>query len=168
MLVLARAEAYLIALLVFVTAANVAVRAYGYARWGGADLLERSDVAWAAGSAATEGAAAREETGSDGGEPPSSPAEPPLTSEGVIDLNRATRESLMTLPGVGPVLADRILRLRAELGGFRDVAELLLVSGIGDKRFAQIRPYVTVAAAAAAEPRVTGDEPGLEPAEGAE
>lgn len=66
---------------------------------------------------------------------PARPAEP-------IGLNTATAEQLDTLPGVGPVLARHILDYRTEHGGFRSVDELREVNGIGDRRFADLRPLV--------------------------
>jgi competence protein ComEA len=65
-------------------------------------------------------------------------------SGGKVDLNRATAGQLETLPGVGPVLAQRIVEHRERVGGFGSVAELRKVSGIGDTRFEQLRELVTV------------------------
>lgn len=48
-------------------------------------------------------------------------------------LNTADAEALDTLPGVGEVIAQRIMDVRDELGGFRLAEELLLVRGIGEK-----------------------------------
>jgi len=62
----------------------------------------------------------------------------------LVDLNTATLAALDTLPGVGPVLAQRILDWRAQHGRFTSVDELGEVSGIGDKLLEQIRPKVTV------------------------
>jgi len=62
----------------------------------------------------------------------------------LIDLNTATLAGLDTLPGVGPVLAQRILDWRAQHGRFASVDELGEVSGIGDKLLEQIRPKVRV------------------------
>ena len=62
----------------------------------------------------------------------------------LIDLNTATLAVLDTLPGVGPVLAQRILDWRAQHGRFASVDELGEVSGIGDKLLEQIRPKVRV------------------------
>ncbi|MEN3001007.1 MAG: helix-hairpin-helix domain-containing protein [Armatimonadota bacterium] len=70
--------------------------------------------------------------------PPKSPPRFPL------DLNRATAEELEALPGIGPVLAARIVEYRQQRGRFQSVDELLDVHGIGPKRLEQIRPYVTV------------------------
>ena len=62
----------------------------------------------------------------------------------VLDLNTATLEQLDTLPGVGPVLAQRILDWRAEHGRFGSVDELREVSGIGDATFADLEARVRV------------------------
>ena len=62
----------------------------------------------------------------------------------LVDLNTATLAALDTLPGVGPVLAQRILDWRAQHGRFSSVDELGEVSGIGDKLLGQIRPKVRV------------------------
>ena len=61
-----------------------------------------------------------------------------------VDLNTADLATLDTLPGVGPVLAQRILDWRTEHGRFSSVDELGEVSGIGDKLLAQIGPKVRV------------------------
>ena len=62
----------------------------------------------------------------------------------LIDLNTADAAALDSLPGVGPVLAQRILDWRTQHGRFTSVDELGEVSGIGDKILAQLRPKVTV------------------------
>ncbi|MFE6098719.1 helix-hairpin-helix domain-containing protein [Streptomyces laurentii] len=59
-----------------------------------------------------------------------------------LSLSTATAEQLDALPGVGPVLARHIVEHRAEHGGFRSVAELRDVSGIGERRFADLAPLV--------------------------
>jgi competence protein ComEA len=61
-----------------------------------------------------------------------------------INLNSADLAALDGLPGVGPVLAGRILAWRAEHGRFSSVDELGEVSGIGEKVLANLRPLVTV------------------------
>ena len=63
---------------------------------------------------------------------------------GLIDLNTADATALDSLPGVGPVIAQRILDWRTEHGRFTSVDELGEVTGIGDKLMAQIGPRVTV------------------------
>jgi competence protein ComEA len=63
---------------------------------------------------------------------------------GLINLNTATVAELDTLPGVGPVLAQRIVDHRNRTGGFKSVEELRKVEGVGDARFEQIKDLVTV------------------------
>lgn len=63
---------------------------------------------------------------------------------GLVNLNRATVAELEELPGVGPVLAERIITHRETQGGFRNVADLQQVSGIGEKTFADLEDLVTV------------------------
>jgi len=63
---------------------------------------------------------------------------------GLVDLNTADAAALDSLPGVGPVIAQRILDWRTEHGRFTSVDELGEVSGIGDKLMAQIAPKVRV------------------------
>ena len=76
----------------------------------------------------------------------SASASPGTASAGpaVLDLNLADGAALDQLPGVGPVLAARIVQWRAENGPFRSVDELGEVSGIGSAILAQIRPLVRV------------------------
>ncbi len=78
----------------------------------------------------------------------SSTAPPIASPAGVfpVDLNRAGAAELDALPGIGPVLAGRILQHRAAHGPFRDPAELLAVPGIGPRLFARLRPLVAVGA----------------------
>lgn len=61
-----------------------------------------------------------------------------------INLNTATAEQLNTLPGVGPVMAQRILDWRTAHGSFASVDQLKQVSGIGDAKYADMSPLVTV------------------------
>jgi competence protein ComEA len=61
-----------------------------------------------------------------------------------VDLNRADRTALATLPGIGPTLADRIVAHREAHGPFRQPEDLLVVPGIGVKRLALVRPLVRV------------------------
>ena len=63
---------------------------------------------------------------------------------GPVNLNAATLADLDTLPGVGPVLAQRILEAREAQGGFRAVSDLRKVSGIGESRYEQLKDLVTV------------------------
>ena len=72
------------------------------------------------------------------------PGGPAAASNAPIDLNSATLEQLDTLPGVGPVLAQRILDWRNQHGRFSSKEELREVSGIGEATYADIEPLVRV------------------------
>jgi competence protein ComEA len=61
-----------------------------------------------------------------------------------LDLNTATPAQLEALPGIGPAYAQAIIAERTRRGGFRSVNELREVRGIGDQRFADLAPLVTV------------------------
>jgi competence protein ComEA len=61
-----------------------------------------------------------------------------------VNLNTATLDELESLPGIGPVLGQHIIDYREQHGPFRTVEDLLNVSGIGDKRFADLKPHITV------------------------
>ena len=65
-------------------------------------------------------------------------------SGALININTATREELETLPSIGEVRAQAIIAYREEHGGFRTTDELMEVSGIGEKIFADISPHITV------------------------
>lgn len=69
---------------------------------------------------------------------------PAITADGKIDLNLATKEDLVTLPGIGESLATLILNYRNTNGGFTSVDELINVSGIGEKKLEALRDFVTV------------------------
>ncbi|MEC3977275.1 ComEA family DNA-binding protein [Amycolatopsis sp. H20-H5] len=63
---------------------------------------------------------------------------------GRIDLNTATPEQLDSLPGVGEVMARRIVEWRAAHGGFAKVEQLRDVEGIGETKFSKLRDQVSV------------------------
>ena len=75
---------------------------------------------------------------------PTGPAAPGPGAGTPLNLNTATLADLDQLPGVGPVLAQRILDARDAQGGFRAVGDLRKVDGIGDARYDQLKDLVTV------------------------
>ena len=66
----------------------------------------------------------------------------PMRQSGLISLNNATVEELDRLPGIGPAMAQRIIDYRNNSGGFKNVEEVKLVSGIGDKMWEKIKDLV--------------------------
>ncbi|CBH21481.1 putative competence protein precursor [Acetoanaerobium sticklandii] len=66
------------------------------------------------------------------------------SSSNLVNINSADIELLKTLPGVGDVLGQRILDKRDELGKFTSINQLNDVSGIGDKKFSDIKDKVTI------------------------
>jgi competence protein ComEA len=81
------------------------------------------------------------------GDPAAAPASPGGAGtagapRGPIRLSTATAEELQTIPGVGPVTAERIIQYREQNGPFRSVEDLDAVPGIGPTRLAQLRDLV--------------------------
>ena len=76
--------------------------------------------------------------------PPPGSAAAPAASGGLLDLNTATTGDLEDLPGIGPVLAQRIVDWRTEHGRFGSVDQLREVKGIGEAVFADLEAEVTV------------------------
>ena len=82
------------------------------------------------------------------GQPSISPPEttqPDRTWTGFpININTASAEELTSLPGIGDVLAGRIVSYREQYGSFLSTEELMDVTGISEKTYERIREYVTV------------------------
>ena len=71
-------------------------------------------------------------------------AAPAVSAADTIDVNRASVDQLVTLKGIGPVYAERIVDYRAEHGRFDSVRDLTDLQGIGDKTVAAIREQIDV------------------------
>ncbi|MEU8174322.1 ComEA family DNA-binding protein [Microbispora hainanensis] len=74
----------------------------------------------------------------------SAPGSTMAPGAGVLNLNTATAEQLDALPGIGGVIAQRIVDYRNAHGGFQSVDQLKEVPGIGDRKFAEMRDKVSV------------------------
>ena len=104
-------------------------------RSGGAEYVVRNETM----------RAAAEET------PPASvlEEEPPVPSaENPLNINMADAAALDTLPGIGPVLAGRIVEYRSTHGAFSKLEDLMLVEGIGEGIYGDLRDVITVEEAA--------------------
>jgi comEA protein len=62
----------------------------------------------------------------------------------IVNINTATVDDLVTLPGIGAGFAWRIIQYRSQNGPFHDTADLMKVKGIGKKKFERIRMFLTV------------------------
>jgi comEA protein len=60
----------------------------------------------------------------------------------LIDINTASAAELEKLPGIGPALAARIIEHRERFGRFRRIEHLIMVRGIGDRRFRKMRSLI--------------------------
>ncbi len=63
---------------------------------------------------------------------------------GKISINKATYEELITLPGIGPKTAERIIEYRDTYGPFWTLEDIKNVKGIGDKKYAKLKEYITI------------------------
>ena len=113
-----------------------------------------------AGAAATAHAAPSEDDVIEGPVAPS--------QNGVLNLNTASEEELMRLPGVGPSKAKAILELRTQLKGFKKVEDLMRVKGIGRKTFKKLLPMLKLdGATTLVEARSASSRPAAAPKAGA-
>lgn len=62
----------------------------------------------------------------------------------LISINTATKEELMTLPGVGESKANTIIAYREEHGSFKEIEDIMNVSGIGESAFEKIKDKITI------------------------
>ena len=73
-----------------------------------------------------------------------SQAEAKAQEAGLININKASKEQLMTLPGIGESRAEDIIRYREDSGGFQKIEDIMKVSGIKDAAFQKIKDSIVV------------------------
>jgi competence ComEA-like helix-hairpin-helix protein len=64
-------------------------------------------------------------------------------SSGKLNINTATKQQLLDLPGIGEVTAERILTYRTETGKFSSIDELRAIKGMSKKKIENLRPLIT-------------------------
>lgn len=67
-----------------------------------------------------------------------------ITTDNPLDINRATIAQLDTLPGIGPITAQRIIDYRIKVGRINSVDELKKISGLGGAKFEEIKSLLRV------------------------
>jgi len=66
------------------------------------------------------------------------------TATAKVNINTASKHELMTLPGIGEVMSDRIIAYRADSGLFRSIGELRKIKGISKRKLDQLTPFITL------------------------
>jgi competence protein ComEA len=94
-------------------------------------------------------AQAEQPSGGSGKQPSAATA----AQEGVVNINTATEDELVRLPGVGPSKAKKILELRKRMGKFKRVENLLRVRGIGRKTLKKLRPMLALKGQSTLQPK---------------
>ena len=72
------------------------------------------------------------------------PALPATAASFQVNINTASAREIEQLPGVGKVIADRIVAYREQYGRFRRPEELLMVNGVSDKKFRALQALIIV------------------------
>lgn len=142
---LKRSETYVIAFLLLVVAAHSAVRAYVHARLPDVVVVRATPsplLSNPTSQSVSDLSPDKMDIGA--GDSAEEGGDAPARADDRIELNSASFNDLTSLPGIGPTIAQRILDYREQIGGFRDVSQLLDVPGIGQKRFERLLPFITL------------------------
>lgn len=67
-----------------------------------------------------------------------------ITMDGKLNINSASADELMQIPGIGQTLSQRIVAYRQQNGKFNDIDELLNIKGIGEKLLQKIEQYISI------------------------
>ena len=65
-------------------------------------------------------------------------------NSGLVNINKASKEQLMTLPGIGESRAEQIIQYRETNGPFCDIGDIMKISGIKEAAFTKIKEYICV------------------------
>src|SRR4249920_3082275 len=76
----------------------------------------------------------------------------PLIALAAININTASKDELVALPGIGPAKAQAIIDYRKAHGAFKSVEELKDVKGIGAKRYEKLKGEITIGTSAGTRP----------------
>ena len=66
------------------------------------------------------------------------------TATSRVNINSASKQELMTLPGIGEVMSDRIIAYRTDVSPFRSIEELRKIKGLSKKKLEQLVPFITL------------------------
>ena len=61
-----------------------------------------------------------------------------------VNINTANEEELSALPGIGPVIAERIIEYRDKNGPFKNTEEITKIKGVGDKTFQKLKDFIAI------------------------
>lgn len=90
------------------------------------------------------GADGDEASGQDGSAAEGASTGAGTTADGMVNINQASKEELMTLPGIGEAKAEAIIRYREEQGAFASPEDVMLVPGIKKGAFAKLQGHIAV------------------------